>query len=272
MTRVKRSLIFSGGLSALVIVCGLSQARGNPGPTKRGEAEAKFRELDKDKSGFLERAEFPGDDPLFRRADRDGDEKLSFDEALQLLIETEVEKVFMTFDQDRDGVIRIEEVTDERHRANFMAVDKDADGQLTAEEVLAAIRAQFQGDPPGSLENKRRHFSRKEERWHRYSSATYPDMRLPHALPPLLFAEKFQTFISERALRRRRSRAFMTLPRALRAFGFVPWGPSRRALRFLRARSGTITTGSTNKIRRSSSSRASSTAKISARSRAVAWP
>lgn len=153
MTRVKRSLIFSGGLSALVIVCGLSQARGNPGPTKRGEAEAKFRELDKDKSGFLERAEFPGDDPLFRRADRDGDEKLSFDEALQLLIETEVEKVFMTFDQDRDGVIRIEEVTDERHRANFMAVDKDADGQLTAEEVLAAIRAQFQGDPPGSQKN-----------------------------------------------------------------------------------------------------------------------
>jgi hypothetical protein len=69
----------------------------------------------------------------------------------------------------------------------------------------------------GSLGNKRRHFSRKEERWHRYSSATYPDMRLPHALPPLLFAEKFHTLIFERALSRQGAKP---------QFFLLPEGPS----------------------------------------------
>lgn len=145
MQRSTKSILFSLGTAALGIGVLLTQPAAGGPPDARQEALKKFAKLDKNKNKKVERNEFPGDDELFGRADRNGDGVMSFEEGFEFLIEQEVEKIFMKLDKDRDGSIHIDEVTDKTQRAKFALVDTNKDDKLSGEEVLKAVRMKFHG-------------------------------------------------------------------------------------------------------------------------------
>lgn len=145
MQRSTKSILFSLTTAALGIGVLLTQSADGGPPDARQEALKKFAKLDKNKNNKVERSEFPGDDELFSRADRNGDGVMSFEEGFEFVIEQEVEKIFMTLDKDRDGSIHLDEVADKNQRAKFALVDTNGDDKLSGEEVLAAVRKKFAG-------------------------------------------------------------------------------------------------------------------------------
>ncbi|MDF1660472.1 MAG: EF-hand domain-containing protein [Planctomycetota bacterium] len=147
MQRSTKSILFSLTTAALGIGVLLTQPADGGPPDARQEAMKKFAKLDKNKNNKIERTEFPGDDELFGRADRDGDGVMSFEEGFEFVIEQEVEKIFMKLDKDRDGSIHLDEVTDKGQRARFALVDTNGDDKLSGEEVLKAVRKKFAGNP-----------------------------------------------------------------------------------------------------------------------------
>lgn len=143
MQRSTKSILFSLTTAALGIGVLLTQPADGGPPDARQEALKKFAKLDKNKNNKVERSEFPGDDELFGRADRNGDGVMSFEEGFEFVIEQEVEKIFMKLDKDRDGSIHLDEVADKSQRAKFAAVDTNGDDKLSGAEVLAAVRNKF---------------------------------------------------------------------------------------------------------------------------------
>lgn len=148
MKRTTKSIVITTLSMVTVVVCVFVMRRpatGEDSP-KVKESRRKFKQLDKNNSGALEREEFPGDDEAFRRADLDGNGSINFKEALELIIQTEAEKVFMRLDKDRDGYIRKDELTKDSERKNFEAVDTNKDQKLSGAEVVAAYRRAFKGE------------------------------------------------------------------------------------------------------------------------------
>jgi Ca2+-binding EF-hand superfamily protein len=152
--RTTKSILFSTITAALGIAVLIAEpASGGPGG--REKAMKKFAQLDKNKNNQVERTEFPGDDQLWQRADRNGDGVMSFDEGLGFVIEQEVEKIFMKLDTDRDGFIRLAEITNPKQRSNFTKVDSNADGKLSGQEVLKAVTAQYNNEGKSAQAGKK---------------------------------------------------------------------------------------------------------------------
>lgn len=128
-----------GGLSLAEAVRwkALEDAKKDAG--KRAEWRRKFREADKDGDGLVERAEFPAPEMLFDKLDRDGDGRITWDEAVAFGIEEELAKVFAQHDADLSGTLSMDEVPGEG-RYLLVAADADGDGQLSGEEAFAFLR------------------------------------------------------------------------------------------------------------------------------------
>ena len=99
--------------------------------------EATRGRLDIDKSGAVERAEFPGSDDDFKRLDRDGDKTLSatdFDFNANALAPSPGTSVFYRADRDGDGKVTREELD-----KLFQAADADHLGFLSLGDLQRAL-------------------------------------------------------------------------------------------------------------------------------------
>lgn len=95
--------------------------------------EDRFRTADKDGDWLLTADETAVPETIFERLDRDGDRKVTFEEALAVNIEDLLARMFGIQDKDLSGNLSPEEVTPQG-RALFDVFDADGDGALSGEE------------------------------------------------------------------------------------------------------------------------------------------
>ncbi len=118
------------------------------GRYRRPDLEERFRQADKDGDGVIAKGEYMGPEMAWERLDRDGDGKLTYDEAAAARVEQDIAKVFEGQDGDLSGTLTEDEVTPEG-KAAFGLFDADADGEVSGEEVYRILYA-------AALEGRRR--------------------------------------------------------------------------------------------------------------------
>jgi Ca2+-binding EF-hand superfamily protein len=117
-------------------------------PRNPAEAQARFKEQDKNGDGKVTPDEFPGPAEVFKARDANGDGALTLDEVEKAGMEPRPgagrKERFARMDADKDGKLSPTEFLGGAEM--FKAMDKDADGFLTPEE-LDTIRGK--GKKPG---------------------------------------------------------------------------------------------------------------------------
>lgn len=110
-----------------------------------------FERWDKNHDGVVTLGESDLEPHVFKRMDRDGDQKLTRAELEAFELEEEVSEVFVDHDRDLSGTLGRDEVEDELAE-EFARIDVDGDGQISGKELLAFFVEQRRRDDEGGDE------------------------------------------------------------------------------------------------------------------------
>jgi Ca2+-binding EF-hand superfamily protein len=119
------------------------------GPGNAQEAEARFRQMDKDGDGKVAKDEFTGPEPMFERLDQNKDGAIDREEggrAFRAAAGQMIQRI-REMDKDDDGAVSREEYTGPDPA--FDRLDADKDGRLSREELDRVGRVL--GNPAGPI-------------------------------------------------------------------------------------------------------------------------
>jgi len=108
-------------------------------PPASGDAERRFAILDRNGNGVVNRGEWRGETMNFEAVDRNRDNRVTLEEYVSMASHgsgtgaSDLERRFVQFDRDRDGVLSRSEWRD---TTQFRRVDRNNDGRVTRQEYL----------------------------------------------------------------------------------------------------------------------------------------